>query len=297
MPRTHHSRAGLSRAAAAIGLAALGLSLAAPAATAAPGERVAIPPTAVVPHAVTIDTDPATLTYSRQARSPWQLEIDRAGNSMIARHEAGASVHIDYDDQLDDRRFPGIAPDTGCGVMEGEFWGSLVPLLYPILDPAEHQIEDVIVEARRDGLRVRMSGGSYEILKPGGGSEPFFMDATFTVDNGQLRASTSGLHYIMPSKDPRTDVRITTADGTMLDRTYTMASRTGREYINDVRRVEVADGRYGSFSYTTDIQRLQIDLNSNKLLNTFELDMDHTFKDRGQKVVNTDITFAADCRR
>ncbi|WP_068398269.1 hypothetical protein [Kribbia dieselivorans] len=270
---------------------------AAPTADAEPGNRVAVPPTAVVPHPVTLDTDPATLTYSREARSPWKIEIDRKSNSMIARHEAGAALHIDYDDQLDDRRFPGIAPDTGCGVMEGEFWGSLVPLLYPILDPAEHQIEDVIVAARRDGLRVRMSGGSYEILKPGGGSEPFFMDALFTMDDGRLRAKTSGLHYIMPSKDPRTDVVISTADGTVLDRSYTMASRTGREYINDVREVQVADGRYGNFSFTTDIQRLQIDLNSNKLLNTFELDMDHTFKDQGQKVVNTDITFAADCRR
>ena len=38
-----------------------------------------------------------------------------------------------------------------------------------------------------------------------------------------------------------------------------MTTPTGREYVDDVRRVDVADGRYGDFSWTTDMERLQFE--------------------------------------
>lgn len=111
--------------------------------------------------------------------------------------------------------------------MEGGFWGSTTPLLYPILDPERHVIEDLTVAMGGDEVRVRMSGGAYDLVSPGTGDDPLFTDAVFTVEDGQLRAHTSGLHYVLPSK-----------------------------YLDDVRVVEVSDGRYGDFSWTTDIDRL-----------------------------------------
>ncbi|MBB5788382.1 hypothetical protein [Jiangella mangrovi] len=256
-----------------------------------------ISPTAVAPRPIVVDAAPAQLTYSRQARSEWQLtEFDRAGNAILATHvPSGITLAIDYDDPSDDRHAAGIAPDTGCGPMEGQFWGSTTPLLYPILEPETHVIENVTVAMDGDEVRVRMVGGAYDLVEPGAGDEPLFMDAVFTVEDGQLRAHTSGLHYVLPSKDRGTTVDLTLADGTRVSRTFTMASPTGREYLDDVRLVEVSDGRYGDFSWTTDIERLQFDLNTNPLLDVFEIDADHALKDRGQRVVTNDFTFAAHC--
>lgn len=257
-----------------------------------------ISPTAVAPRPIVVDTAPAQLTYSRQARSEWQLtEFDRAGNSILATHvPSGITISIDYDDPADDRHAAGVAPDTGCGPMEGGFWGSTTPLFYPILEPETHTIDDVTVAMAGDEVRVFMSGGSYNLVQPGAGDEPLFMDAVFSVEDGQLRVHTSGLHYVLPSKTASgTTVDLTLADGSQVSRTFTPASPTGREYFDNVRLVEVTDPRYGNYSWTTDIQRLQYDLNTNPLLDVFEIDADHALKDRGQKVVTNDFTFAKTC--
>lgn len=284
-------------------LCALGaLAAAAPAVTAAPSADPLLdrrlPPTAVAPRPVVVDAEPARVTYSRQARSEWQLtSYDGAGNSMLLTHgPSGIALAVDYDDPADDRHASGISPDTGCGPMEGGFWGSTTPLLYPILDPETHVIEDVTVAMDGAEVRVRMSGGAYDLVSPGAGAEPLYMDAVFTVEDGRLRAHTSGLHYVLPSKTaPGTTVDLTLADGSRVSRTFTTATPTGREYLDDVRLVEVSDARYGDYSWTTDIERLQFDLNTNPLLDVFEIDADHALKDRGQRVVTNDFTFAAIC--
>jgi hypothetical protein len=270
--------------------AAGALAAAAPAAPAVAASAVAEP--------VVVDDDPAVVTYSREVRSAWRLTaLDPAGNSILVTHlPSRITIAIDYDGPADDRHAAGIAPDTGCGPMEGEFWGSVTPLLYPILDPAAHVIEDVRVAMDGPELRVRMAGGAYDLVSPGAGDEPLFMEAVFTVERRQLHARTTGLHYVLPSKDPATTVELTLADGSRLSRTFTMTTPTGREYVDDVRRVDVADGRYGDFSWTTDMERLQFDLNTNPLLDVFEIDADHTLKDRGQRVVTNEFTFARSCR-
>ncbi len=278
-------------------LCALGVLAASAPAVASPLLDRRIPPAAVLPRPVLVDAAPAEVTYSRQARSQWQLtRYDGAANSVLATHApSGITVAIDYDDPADDRHAAGISPDTGCGPMEGRFWGSTTPLLYPILEPDTHVIEDVTVAMDSGELRVRMSGGAYDLVEPGAGDEPLFMDAVFTVEDGRLRAHTSGLHYVLPSKDPATTVDLTLADGTRVSRTFTMATPTGHEYLDDVRLVEVTDARYGQFSWTTDIERLQFDLNTSPLLDVFEIDADHALKDLGQRVVTNDFTFAAAC--
>ena len=252
-----------------------------------------IPPTAVVPHPIVIDDDPATLTYSREARSPWQVEIDTDENLLIAYHDDGPVLVIDYDGPEDDGHRVGISPDLGCGPMEGNFFFAQTSLIYPILHPSKHQIEDVELHAGADGLEVSMSGGSYTILDPDADDEPLFMDATFTVEDEALHAHLSGLHYLLPSKSSGTTLRIHTATGPVLTRTIAMSSPRLIEYIDDVRVIEVTDGAYGDYSLTTNLDRLQIEVNPFPVLTVFELDLDHTFKDLGQKVVTTDIAFGA----
>jgi len=238
-----------------------------------------------------LDEDPARLTYSAAASSVWQVRIDTAANTIVATHAAGQSLTIDYDGVTDDNHRVGVSPDVGCGPLEGRFFGAVTSFIYPILDPARHQIEEVAVHAGADELRIRMSGGSYRILDPAAEDEPLFTDARFTVRDGELHASLSGLYYLLPSKNPQTTLKLENADGDTVTRTYVMASPSSVEYLDDVRSIEVNDGSYGKYELTSDIERLQIQLNSSPTLDVFELDSDHTFKDLGQKVVHTDVKF------
>jgi hypothetical protein len=43
------------------------------------------------------------------------------------------------------------------------------------------------------------------------------------------------------------------------------------------------------------VRSSKIDINANPLLDVFELDSDHAFKDLGQKVVTTKLGFAPAC--
>jgi len=238
-----------------------------------------------------LDEDPARLTYSSLPSSVWDVRIDTGANTVTATHAGGQTVTVDYDGVTDDGHRVGMSPDTGCGPLEGRFFGAMTSFVYPILDPAAHHIEEVDVRAGAEELRIRMSGGSYRILDPAADDDPLVTDARFTVEDGELRATLSGLYYLLPSKDPATALKLETADGTTITRTYTMATPSGIEYVDDVRAIEVEDGAYGKYELTTDIERLQIQTNSSPSLDVFELDSDHTFKDLGQKVVTTTITF------
>ncbi|MEM9490926.1 MAG: Ig-like domain-containing protein, partial [Myxococcota bacterium] len=242
---------------------------------------------------VEIDDDPATLTYFRAEHSPWQVDIDTEENLIIAYHDDGPVLVIDYDGPEDDGHRAGISPDLGCGPMEGNFFGAQTSLLYPILHYRRHHIEDVAVRARHDRLEVRMAGGSYTMLDPDAEDKPLFMDATFTAEAGTLGAHLSGLYYLLPSKSPGTTLDIGTATGSVVTRTITMSSPQQVEYIDDVRTIAVTDGEYGAYSLTTDLERLQVEVRPLPILTVFELDFDHAFKDLGQEVVTTDIAFGA----
>ena len=248
-----------------------------------------------------VDSVPLDLTVTEDADSPWTLTVDTDANLVVARHDDGAALHFDYDDEADDGHFVGISPYLGDGPLEGSFWGATTSFIYPILDPADHQLTTASVATVGGELRISMAGGSYAVLDPDSpvADDPLTLEAVFTMRHGAegtggpatLRADLEGLTYLMPSKDPGTAVDITTADGTEISREVTMASPTGREYIDDPRTISVEDGTYGPIRIETDLRRLQIDVNANPALSVFELDADHTFKDLGQTSVRYGIDF------
>lgn len=242
---------------------------------------------------VVVDSDPANVRVITLPSSGWDLSIDVENNQIVAESNDGPVLSIDYDGPDDDGHRVGISPNTGCGPMEGQFWGVTTPLTYPILDPNLHEIENIwVVAGSGDNLWVLMSGGSYQILDPNAADKPLFMAARFAGNGGALSADLAGLYYILPSKDPGTDFTIETADSSAINRTITMSSPASVEYIDDVREIAVSDGAYGDFDITTMIDRLQIQVVSSPVLDVFELDLDHTLKDLGQEVVYMDIDFA-----
>ena len=123
--------------------------------------------------------------------------------------------------------------------------------------------------------------------------------------------SLCGLQYILLSQDS-TRVTITADDQETVrvvsrdpDHPSTLVSSDSevieelsdpgkyREYFENVTRVDVEDGRFGAFYLTTFIQRLQIQVGRNESqgVDLFELDLDHTFNDRGQRAVLSRLFF------
>ena len=115
--------------------------------------------------------------------------------------------------------------------------------------------------------------------------DPLFLDATFHLTRRGIVAHLEGLQYLLASMD-HTTVTFTAPNATAT-RTVTPDSEPVIEYFEDVRTVSVDDGRFGRFWFWSDVERLQMQVHQNPVVDVFELDFDHTFKDLGQRVVRT----------
>jgi len=240
--------------------------------------------------------------------STWTLEHDTEAHQILARLDDGAEIalEIDYDGPVGDAHLVGITPILAGQRLEGAFWGSTAPLIYPQLDPEEHRIESLDVHAEGGVLRVRFEGGTYRILDRAGPDEPLFMEAFFRRQGCQLVVNLYGLYYLLPSQagtrlaltaagersartvKPGDDVATSLVlDGS--DAILTVSDHESRhlEYFDRVTRVEIDDSRFGHMELVTFVERLQLQVNRQPgvAMELFELDFDHTFKDRGQRRV------------
>ena len=250
---------------------------------------------------------------SRSADSAWTLDREPAAHRIVARmdDEAGVTLEIDYDGPADDGTLVGITPTLGDRRLEGAFWGSTAPLIYPQLDPEEHQIERLDIRAEGAALWVRFVGGSYQILDPAGPAAPLFMEAIFRRQDDRLVVNLYGLYYLLPSlagtrlelvvageRMTRT-VEPSEQEGTtlVLDDSQVIGTVSGAEsrhleYFDQVTRVEIDDSRFGQMALETYVERLQLQVSRQPGvdMDLFELDFDHTFKDRGQRRVMSRLT-------
>lgn len=244
----------------------------------------------------------------QSADSPWTLEHDTEAHRILARLDGGAEValEIDYDGPEDDGHLVGITPIVAGRRLEGAFWDSTAPLIYPQLDPEEHRMERLEVGASGDTLRVRFEGGTYRILDSQGPDEPLFMEAIFRRMGEQLVVNLYGLYYLLPSQ-ACTRLELTGAgkrmtrtvelggeeegtrvfDGSAVITSIRDAESRHLEYFDRVSRVDIDDSRFGRMELETYVDRLQLQVNRppGVAMELFELDFDHTFKDRGQRRV------------
>lgn len=257
--------------------------------------------------------EPVEITLASHPESPWALEVSVEGSAIDARHAGypGLVLEIDCDDEADDGRLPGVAPVFGERRLEGAFWGSRAPFFYPILVPEEHVLERVRVEAGRERLKLRFEGGSYSLLQPAAGEAPLFTELVFIAEEGELTVHMDGLYYLLPSQRG-TAMRIWTAAGEVIRRIDRSESSRAtvvrdataelarlepsgdrhREYFEAVSRVELESTELGAMALDLWIERLQIQVDRNDSADSdlFELDFDHTFKDRGQRSVMARLT-------
>ena len=249
---------------------------------------------------------PVETDIFQTADSSWILEHDLEGHRVLARLKDGPEValEIDYDGPADKQHLVGVTPILGGRRLEGAFWGSTAPLIYPQLDPEEHQIERVLVHSKGAALRVRFEGGDYQVLNPAGSNEPLFMEAVFRRKGDRLEVLLYGLYYLLPSQ-AGTRIELTAAgekvtrevkpsvdgqasvvsDGSVV--IGTVSDSRHLEYFDKVTRVEIDDILFGRLELDTFVERLQIQVNrqAGVPIGLLELDFDHSFKDRGQRRV------------
>jgi hypothetical protein len=224
------------------------------------------------------------LTTGAVADSPWRLEIHSAEARILARHRdyPRLALELNCDGPRRDGHYEGITPIIDGRRLEGTLYSSTVSFLSPDHDAGP--TERVEVLAMKPMLRVRFEGGRYSRLHPAGGDDPVFLEAVFTVNaKHQLEARLNGIYYIFPSR-ANTSVEIEALQG-KATRSITAASPKSMEYFEGVTHLSVRDSVNGPFTLKTYIQRLQLEAHPADKGDVFEFDLDHTYKDRGQKAV------------
>lgn len=222
--------------------------------------------------------------------SPWQIQVSAGDYKIRVRHRdyPKLELEIDADGPTRDRHYEGITPIFDGKRLEGTMFGSQVSFLSPDHDAGP--TERVQVLAMQPMLRIRFESGSYERLQVAGDSSHVFLEAVFTVNaKHQLEARLNGIYYILP---PRKDTAVTINRlGGTDQRTVNASSPKSMEYFEGVTDIAVQDSVYGPFTLKTFIQRLQLQVHDPANANVFEFDLDHTFKDRGQKAVLSLLRF------
>jgi hypothetical protein len=216
--------------------------------------------------------------------SPWTLAVDPGAGKLRVRHKQypALQMEIDADDHRRDRHYEGVTLIIGGKRLEGVLYGAKVSLLSPDHDAGPTERLEVL--AMNPTLKVRFENGSYSRLQEAGGPDPVYFEAVFSVNKkDQLEARLAGLFYIFPTRRD-TSVAIETLSG-RADRHVTPQTAKGYEYFEAATRVTVRDSVFGAFTLDAFIQRLQLDVHPLANTDVFELDLDHTFKDRGQRAV------------
>lgn len=221
------------------------------------------------------------MTVSATPSSPWKIEADVKNNKLLIRHQqlSGIALDVDCDDHRRDQRYEGITLIIGGKRLEGRLHGSIVSLL-----SVDHDAGPVFAcsaQALDNEIRVRFENGSLRRLHPAAPDEPVFFEAVFRIGKDRkLTAYLNGIYYLFP-----------TLDGSVVklagqpEKRFSKSSKNSIEYFEHVTAFDVVDSAFGEFSFSGLVERLQIQVHNAPATNLFELDFDHTYKDRGQRAV------------
>ena len=139
-------------------------------------------------------------------------------------------------------------------------------------------------------LRVTMSEGSLAEVTDSQfpSTEPFRWESSWSLAPGGLRLASRGLYYLLPPKD--CTVTLLDASGAQLG-SLQLASDTSPflTYFEGARTIRVVSAALGTLDLTTDAKIVQVEVPSYPETGLFELDFDHSFKDRGQLDVQSEV--------
>jgi hypothetical protein len=223
--------------------------------------------------------------------SEFNLEIDSLDNRIFISNKISKNIkfEIDCDDTTDDKSWDGIIPIINGNRLEGNFFRKNAPFITPDIDFGKSNSVSVFAELNK--LRITYEGGN---LQEGDSTmldcEPVKLNAAISFDSlGNTNIRLSGLYYVLPSKF-NTKVNIKSGNE-LFERTITENSSKSLEYFEDVTGIEVKDEKFGNYSILTYVEKIQFQVHEDKTFDLFELDFDHSFKDKGQRSVYSKIIF------
>ena len=213
----------------------------------------------------------------------WDVTYSDAEALLVFNHKLWSlAVNIDLDDGLDDGKNVGIYPVINGTSYATEHNERVVNLVRPTTDAGP--IDRINVELQGEKIAFRFEGGRYGDLNGSNDTSTVFLDGTLQVINQKVQMRLEGLYYVLL---PKGQTLVEYSNGSQTDSFTVTPESEFTFYRENVRLLKVSNVFPGNLVLNTDVQRLQFD--SRAGTPNFELDFDHTFKDRGQKITITTL--------
>lgn len=235
-----------------------------------------------------------TVAVVEQPSSDWHVALE--GSDVVARHQGvDLALLIDPTNGATDGRYAGVyVTSKGVPRFDGTYNDSYCSMFVP--DRPFINQDAVAVVADGATLTVTMTEGSLSEMSDSQfpSDKPFRWESAWSVETAGLRVVSSGLYYLLPSKDA-CDLTFLGENGVNLGSVQlTNDTSPFLRYFEGVRAIAVVSGPAGSFSIATDAQIVQVEVPSYPNTGLFELDFDHSFKERGQDDVHTELVLPID---
>lgn len=240
--------------------------------------------------------EPATwqlgpITVVEEPDSHWTVTEAEDDAAVVAWHSGlDVSLLIDASNADDDGRYAGIYVfEGGDPRFTGSYYGSHCSMFVP--DRPHVDQTAVTVTAAGVSLAVEMMEGSLSEMSDAQfpSDEPFRWTSSWSADGPGLRLQSGGLYYLLVPKE-RCDVTVLGEGGAELGSTHIDSDTSPfLTYFDDVRTIAIASQPLGQLSVSTDAAVLQVEVTSYPDTSLFELDFDHSFKDRGQLDVRSEL--------
>ena len=216
--------------------------------------------------------------------SSWSYVFDQVDHRVdLIYQNKNFTINLDMDNGIDDGRTIGIMASINNQVYQV----TVDDKRYNFIKPSEDggAIEKISVSSFDDTLSIRSIGGFYSNLRDTDDPDQVFFEVKIFLDSDyRPNFKLSGLYYIL-MHEAGSMIKFEDASG--LHQYDVEQGAQFRVYRENVTRLQATDPHYGKFGFISNVQRLQFDTQG--ALGTFELDFDHTYKDRGQKSAETHL--------
>ena len=192
------------------------------------------------------------------------------------------SIHLDLDNGLDDGRNVGMYPVIKGTSYATEVEKRMINLIRPTTDAGPIQLVRIGLES--ESISFLFEGGNYGALNNSEDASPVFMQGNLQVSDDKLQINLEGLYYVLI---PKGQSLVEYTDGALKESFIVSADSEFTFYREDVKLLRVRNAFPSDVLMLTDVRRLQFDARPGTP--NFELDFDHSFKDRGQRSVTSTL--------
>lgn len=218
----------------------------------------------------------------QKSSGSWIVTFDEFNYALSVQHRLyDFNLDFDLDNTIDDDRAIGLIPTANRTTYQVLADNRQFNFIKPTEDGGI--VESIDLSIIGDTVFFNTKGGQYSNLKKSNDTSEVFMNLkVYISDSGVPTFAIEGLYYIFMHEDGST-IKFESDEG--LQEHTTSAGDDYTIYRENVRFLEGIDPLFGRFRLKSDVRRLQFDTRGAE--GTFELDFDHSYKDRGQKSVYT----------